>query len=55
MMTYTCKQCKKTIETDGEDIHITNDGDFCDDCYYDRLGDIVEKYPIARVGFPPHE
>jgi hypothetical protein len=29
---------------------MTDEGSLCDDCYFDKLGDLVEQYPIGHPG-----
>lgn len=37
-----CIECKKNVG-----FHQVKDGYMCDDCYYDALGEEIEKHPIA--------
>ena len=52
MGTWTCTKCKRKWESDG-DCYRINDKPVCSDCYFDALGDIIEKYPIGGHKRPP--
>lgn len=45
----SCKKCKGRI--DKQENSICNiPKDICADCYYNELGDIIEKHPIGIPG-----
>ncbi len=43
-----CSCCKKKLTYVHTDLILEGKPLLCDDCYYIKLGDIVEKYPIWR-------
>jgi hypothetical protein len=43
-----CCSCHKPIQTAITGCNKTGDGFKCDDCYFDDLGDLIEKHPIGR-------
>lgn len=48
-----CIKCKKPISSTVTGIQKVRDGYMCDDCYFDALGEEIEKHPIVsprRIG-----
>jgi len=43
-----CTVCRKKIKNIEEPIKV-KDGWNCQDCYYNELGNLIEKYPIVSV------
>lgn len=41
-----CARCKCELQECLTGNRYTEDGYVCSDCYFDALGDVVEKYPI---------
>jgi len=46
MGTWTCTKCGYKWESDGECNRINNKP-VCSDCYFEAMGDLVEKRPIG--------
>lgn len=42
-----CAKCKCDLSLDITGEHKTKDGWLCDDCYYEKLGDVIEKHGIG--------
>lgn len=45
-----CLGCGIEIHPCLTGVHMTDEGSLCDDCYFDKLGDLVEQYPIGHPG-----
>lgn len=43
-----CCDCGVRLDYDITGLQRTTDGYMCDDCYFSRLGDIVERDPICN-------
>lgn len=46
----TCCECGVTIQKWRTGEHRTEQGMMCNECFYDKLGEIIEAHPI---GSPP--
>lgn len=42
-----CTACKKPLEFETTGMQKTSEGYMCDDCYFERLGEEVEKHPLG--------
>ena len=48
-----CVKCKEPVDIDINGMQKVSNGFMCDDCYFEELGDEVEKHPICsprRIG-----
>ncbi len=42
-----CPRCKNEIVDDGTNRHKIGSELVCEDCYYEALGELIEKHPIG--------
>jgi hypothetical protein len=45
-----CVHCNVVLQETITGKRTTPDGDTCSDCYYEKLGEGVEEYPISTPG-----
>lgn len=53
-----CGKCGITIQEFLTGKHSVEEGVYCDECFFDELGELVEKYPICLphgVAIPSYE
>jgi hypothetical protein len=50
-----CNKCEIPIQEFLTGKHDVEEGVYCDECFFDELGEVIEKYPICvphSVSFP---
>ncbi len=46
-----CCYCHTALQETITGKRKTPDGDSCSDCYYEKLGEEIEKHPLGSAGF----
>ena len=47
-----CYRCKQTLQESRTGNRATGYGAACSDCYYEEVGELIEKHPIASARAP---
>lgn len=52
MGTWTCNKCGRKWEDDESDCERIDGKPMCSDCYYEKIGELVEEHPIGLPRTP---